>query len=131
MIYCDKEKYLEAHSELTGEEAETLLEKAQDSVDLMTGSKISGTGFSFFPERTRELIEKAVFSEADRILKNGFAEDASGGGEPVSVSLGSFSYSYGTSSAAAAAASERESFSGSAVKYLEAAGLLSRSIGVV
>lgn len=131
MIYCDKEKYLEAHSELTDEEAETLLENAQDSVDLMTGTKISRKGIAGFSEETCALIEKAVFAEANRILKNGFAEDTSGDGEPVSVSLGSFSYSYGTAAAASAAASEKESFSGTAMKYLEAAGLLSRSIGVI
>ena len=41
----------------------------------------------------KDMLEKAVFAQADYILENGGSvEDSSG--EPVSVTIGSFSYSY-------------------------------------
>ena len=125
--YADIEKYREMHTELNEDEVKRLLQKAEEAVGVLTGFIAEKRGLEGFGAFEKEMLEKAVFSQADYILENGGSvEDSSG--EPVSVTLGSFSYSYGTASAAKA--SSQSGFSKAALGYLEAAGVLSRRIGV-
>lgn len=125
--YTDVKKYMERQSEMSEEEAVKLIEKAEEAVGLMTGFVVEKQGLDSFGAFEKQMLEKAVFSQADYILENGGSvEDSSG--EPVSVTIGSFSYSYGTASAAKT--SSQSGFSKAALGYLEAAGVLSRRIGV-
>lgn len=125
--YSDVNKYMERQSEIGEDEAVNLIEKAEEAVGLMTGFVVEKRGLDSFGAFEKQMLEKAVFSQADYILENGGSvEDSSG--EPVSVTIGSFSYSYGTASAAKA--SSQSGFSKAALGYLEAAGVLSRRIGV-
>lgn len=125
--YSDVNKYMERQSEIGEDEAKRLIEKAEEVVGLMTGFAAEKCGLESFSAFERDMLEKAVFSQADYIFENGGSVDDSSG-EPVSVTIGSFSYSYGTASAAKA--SSQSGFSKAALGYLEAAGFLSRRIGV-
>lgn len=125
--YADIGKYMERQPEISGEEAKRLLEKAENEVGVMTGFAVEKRGFGNFGEFEREMIEKAVYAQADYMLENGGGIDNSTD-EPISVKLGSFSYSMGTGSAAKS--SSRGDFSKTALGALEAAGVLSRRIGV-
>ena len=118
---------MERQSEIGEYEAVKLIEKAEEAVGLMTGFAVEKRGLDSFSAFERDMLEKAVFSQADYIFENGGSVDDSSGG-PVSVTIGSFSYSYGTASAAKA--SSQSGFSKAALGYLEAAGFLSRRIGV-
>lgn len=125
--YADVNKFMERQTEMSEAEAVKLIEKAEEAVGLMTGFAVEKRGFESFGAFEKDMLEKAVFAQADYILENGGSvEDSSG--EPVSVTIGSFSYSYGTASAAKA--SSQSGFSKAALGYLEAAGFLSRRIGV-
>ena len=125
--YADVKKYMERQSEIGEDEAKKLIEKAEEAVGLMTGFAAEKRGFESLSAFEKDMLEKAVFAQADYVLENGGSvEDSSG--EPVSVTIGSFSYSYGTASAAKA--SSQSGFSKAALGYLEAAGFLSRRIGV-
>ena len=125
--YADVKKYMERQTGISEDEAEKLIEKAEEAVGLMTGFAVEKRGFDSFSAFEKNMLEKAVFAQADYILENGGSvEDSSG--EPVSVTIGSFSYSYGTASAAKS--SSQSGFSRAALGYLEAAGFLSRRIGV-
>lgn len=121
---------MERQTEIGADEAKKLLEKAEEAVELMTGFAVSRRGFENFGGEAKAFIEKAVFAQADYMLENG-GDIESGGDEPVSVTIGSFSYSYGSSAAANNAAASSSGFSKVALGYLEAAGLLSRRIGVI
>ena len=114
--YADIGKYMERQPEISGEE-----------VGVMTGFAVEKRGFGNFGEFEREMIEKAVYAQADYMLENGGGIENSTD-EPISVKLGSFSYSMGTGSAAKS--SSRGDFSKTALGSLEAAGVLSRRIGV-
>ena len=118
---------MERQSEIGEDEAKRLIEKAEEVVGLMTGFAAEKCGLESFSAFERAMLEIAVFSQADYIFENGGSVDDSSG-EPVSVTIGSFSYSYGTASAAKA--SSQSGFSKAALGYLEAAGFLSRRIGV-
>ena len=118
---------MERQSEIGEDEAKRLIEKAEEVVGLMTGFAAEKCGLESFSAFERDMLEKAVFSQADYIFENGGSVDDSSG-EPVSVTIGSFSYSYGTASAAKA--SSQSGFSKAALGYLEAAGFLSRRIWV-
>lgn len=125
--YADVNKYMERQTEMSEAEAKRLIEKAEEAVGLMTGFAAEKRGLESFSAFEKDMLEKAVFAQADYVLENGGSvEDSSG--EPVSVTIGSFSYSYGTTSAAKA--SSQSGFSKAALGYLEAAGFLSRRIGV-
>lgn len=125
--YADVNKYMERQTEMSEAEAVKLIEKAEKAVGLMTGFAAEKQGFESFSAFEKDMLERAVFAQADFILENGGSvEDSSG--EPVSVTIGSFSYSYGTASAAKG--SSQSGFSRAALGYLEAAGFLSRRIGV-
>ena len=125
--YADVKKYMERQSEIGEDEAKKLIEKAEEAVGLMTGFAAEKRGLESLSAFEKDMLEKAVFAQADYVLENGGSvEDSSG--EPVSVTIGSFSYSYGTASAAKA--SSQSGFSKAALGYLEAAGFLSRRIGV-
>lgn len=125
--YADVKKYMERQTEIGEDEAKKLIEKAEEAVGLMTGFAAEKQGLESFSAFEKDMLEKAVFAQADYILENGGSvEDSSG--EPVSVTIGSFSYSYGTASAAKS--SSQSGFSRAALGYLEAAGFLSRRIGV-
>lgn len=125
--YADVNKYIERQSEIGEDEAKRLIEKAEEAVGLMTGFAVEKRGLESFSAFEKEMLEKAVFAQADYVLENGGSvEDSSG--EPVSVTIGSFSYSYGTASAAKA--SSQSGLPKAAFGYLEAAGFLSRRIGV-
>lgn len=125
--YADVNKYMERQTEMSEAEAVKLIEKAEEAVGLMTGFAAEKQGFESFSAFEKDMLERAVFAQADYILENGGSvEDSSG--EPVSVTIGSFSYSYGTASAAKS--SSQSGFSRAALGYLEAAGFLSRRIGV-
>lgn len=125
--YADVNKYMERQTEMSGAEAVKLIEKAEEAVGLMTGFGAEKQGFESFSAFEKDMLERAVFAQADYILENGGSvEDSSC--EPVSVTIGSFSYSYGTASAAKG--SSQSGFSRAALGYLEAAGFLSRRIGV-
>lgn len=118
---------MERQTEMSEAEAKRLIEKAEEAVGLMTGFAAEKRGLESFSAFEKDMLEKAVFAQADYVLENGGSvEDSSG--EPVSVTIGSFSYSYGTTSAAKA--SSQSGFSKAALGYLEAAGFLSRRIGV-
>lgn len=118
---------MERQTGISEDEAEKLIEKAEEAVGLMTGFAVEKRGFDSFSAFEKDMLERAVFAQADYILENGGSvEDSSG--EPVSVTIGSFSYSYGTASAAKS--SSQSGFSRAALGYLEAAGFLSRRIGV-
>lgn len=125
--YAEIEKYMKRQAEISEEEAEKLLEKAEEAVGVMTGFAVEKRRFENFGEFERDMLEKAVFAQADYILGNG-GEMEGGMYEPVSVTLGSFSYSCGTASAAKSIS--KGGFSKAALGYLEAAGVLSRRIGV-
>lgn len=125
--YTDVKKYMERQSEMSEEEAVKLIEKAEEAVGIMTGFVVEKQGLDSFGAFEKQMLEKAVFSQADYILESGGSVEGSSG-EPVSVTIGSFSYSYGTASAAKA--SSQSGFSKVALGYLEAAGVLSRRIGV-
>ena len=122
---------MERQTEIGEDEAKKLLEKAEEAVELMTGFVVSRRGFENFGSEEKRLIEKAVFAQADYMLENGGDIESAGGDEPVSGTIGSFSYSYGSSAAANNAAASSGGFSKAALGYLEAAGLLSRRIGVI
>ena len=125
--YADVNKYMERQTEIGEDEAKKLIEKAEEAVGLMTGFAAEKQGLESFSAFEKDMLERAVFAQADYILENGGSvEDSSG--EPVSVTIGSFSYSYGTASAAKS--SSQSGFSRAALGYLEAAGFLSRRIGV-
>lgn len=125
--YADVNKYMERQTEMSEAEAVKLIEKAEEAVGLMTGFAAEKQGFESFSAFEKDMLERAVFAQADYILENGGSvEDSSG--EPVSVTIGSFSYSCGTASAAKS--SSQSGFSRAALGYLEAAGFLSRRIGV-
>lgn len=125
--YADVNKYMERQTEMSGAEAVKLIEKAEEAVGLMTGFVAEKQGFESFSAFEKDMLERAVFAQADYILENGGSvEDSSC--EPVSVTIGSFSYSYGTASAAKG--SSQSGFSRAALGYIEAAGFLSRRIGV-
>lgn len=118
---------MEQQTEMSEAEAVKLIEKAEEAVGLMTGFAAEKRGLESFSAFEKDMLEKAVFAQADYILENGGSvEDSSG--EPVSVTIGSFSYSCGTASAAKS--SSQSGFSRAALGYLEAAGFLSRRIGV-
>lgn len=119
---------MERQTEIGEDEAKKLLEKAEEAVELMTVFAVSRRGFENFGGEAKAFIEKAVFAQADYMLENG-GDIESGGDEPTSVTIGSFSYSYGSSAAKAAVTTS--GFSKAALGYLEAAGLLSRRIGVI
>lgn len=121
---------MERQTEIGEDEAKKLLEKAEEAVELMTGFAVSRRGFENFGAE-KAFIEKAVFAQADYMLENGGDVESGDGNEPVSVTIGSFSYSYGSSAAANNAAASSGGFSKAALGYLEAAGLLSRRIGVI
>lgn len=125
--YADIEKYMKRQAELSEDEALKLIEKAEEAVGVMTGFAVEKRRFENFGEFERDMLEKAVFAQADYILENG-GDSMESTGEPVSVTLGSFSYSYGTASAAKS--SSQGGFSKAALGYLEAAGVLLRRIGV-
>lgn len=127
--YADIEKYMERQTEIGADEAKKLLEKAEEAVELMTRFAVSRRGFENLSVGEKAFVEKAVYAQADHMLENG-GDIENNGGEPVSVTIGSFSYSYGSSAAANNAASTCR-FSSVALGYLEAAGLLSRRIGVI
>ena len=118
---------MERQTEIGEDEAKKLLEKAEEAVELMTGFAISRCGYENFCADEKQLIEKAVYAQADYMLENG-GDVESGGDEPTSVTIGSFSYSYGSSAAKNTASTG--GFSRVALGYLEAVGLLSRRIGV-
>lgn len=125
--YADVNKYMERQTEMSEAEAVKLIGKAEEAVGLMTGFVAEMRGLESFSAFEKDMLEKAVFAQADYILENGGSvEDSSG--EPVSVTIGSFSYSCGTASAAKG--SSQSGFSRAALGYLEAAGFLSRRIGV-
>lgn len=125
--YADVKKYMERQTEMSEAEAVKLIEKAEKAVGLMTGFAAEKQGLESFSEFEKDMLERAVFAQADYIFENGGSvEDSSG--EPVSVTIGSFSYSCGTASAAKG--SSQSGFSRAALGYLEAAGFLSRRIGV-
>lgn len=125
--YADVNKYMERQTEMSGAEAVKLIEKAEEAVGLMTGFVAEKRGLESFSAFEKDMLERAVFAQADDILENGGSvEDSSG--EPVSVTIGSFSYSYRTASAAKG--SSQSGFSRAALGYIEAAGFLSRRIGV-
>lgn len=116
---------MERQTEIGEDEAKKLIEKAEEAVGLMTGFAAEKRGLESFSAFEKDMLERAVFAQADYILENGGSvEDSSG--EPVSVTIGSFSYS----SASAAKGSSQSGFSRAALGYLEAAGFLSRRIGV-
>lgn len=118
---------MERQTEMSEAEAVKLIEKAEEAVGLMTGFAAEKQGFESFSAFEKDMLESAVFAQADYILENGGSvEDSSC--EPVSVTIGSFSYSCGTASAAKG--SSQSGFSRAALGYLEAAGFLSRRIGV-
>lgn len=125
--YADVKKYMERQTEIGEDEAKRLIQKAEETVGVLTGFVVERRGTEAFGTFEREMLEKAVFAQADYILENG-VESGGSSGEPVSVTLGSFSYSYGTS--AAAQSSSVSGFSRAALGYLETAGFLSRRIGV-
>lgn len=127
--YADIEKYREMHTELNEDEVKRLLQKAEEAVGVLTGFIAEKRGLEGFGAFEKEMLEKAVFAHADFILENG-EDDAESSDEPISVKLGSFSYSYGTTSAVSGT-SPRSDRSKAALGYLEAAGLLSRRIGVI
>ena len=125
--YADVNKYMERQTEMSEAEAVKLIGKAEEAVGLMTGFVAEMRGLESFSAFEKDMLEKAVFAQADYILENGGSvEDSSG--EPVSVTIGSFSYSCGTASAAKG--SSQSGFSRAVLGYLEAAGFLSRRIGV-
>ena len=126
--YADIEKYRKMHTELDENEVKRLLQKAEEAVGVLTGFAAEKRGLESFGAFEKEMLEKAVFAQADFILENG-EDDKDGSGEPISVKLGSFSYSYGTSSASGT--SSKSERSKAVLGYLEAAGLLSRRIGVI
>lgn len=109
------------------EEVLTLIGEAEEVIDILTGCKIIFRGYENLSETEKILVQKAVFSQAEYIRENG-SVDSLDGTEPVSCTLGSFSYSYGSSSAVQNVSSG--GYSSAAMSYLEAAGLLSRRIGV-
>lgn len=125
--YADIEKYMGLHTGISEDEALVLLEKAEAAVGVKAGFAVERRGFENFGAFEKEMLEKAVFAQADYILENG-GDSTESTGEPVSVTLGSFSYSYGTASAAKSVM--QGGFSKAALGYLEAAGVLSRRIGV-
>lgn len=125
--YADIEKYLKRQAELSEAEAARLLEKAEEAVGVRTGFAVERSGFDNFGTFERDMIERAVYAQADYILENGGDTEESSV-EPISVTLGSFSYSCGTASAAKSVM--QGGFSKAALGYLEAAGVLSRRIGV-
>lgn len=125
--YADVNKYMERQTEIGEAEAAKLIEKAEEAVGIMTGFAVERRGSDSFGAFERDMLERAVFAQADYILENGGSIGDSSD-EPVSVTLGSFSYSYGTASAAKS--SSQSGFSKAALGYLEAAGFLSRRIGV-
>lgn len=124
--YADIGKYMERQPEISEDEAKRLLEKAENEVGAMTGFAVEKRGFENFGEFERDMIEKAVYAQADYMLENGGIDNSTD--EPISVKLGSFSYSMGTGSAAKS--SSRSAFSKTTLGFLEAAGVLSRRIGV-
>lgn len=126
--YADIEKYREMHAELSEDEVKKLLQKAEETVGVLTGFAAEKRGIESFGAFEKEMLEKAVYAQADYILENG-DDDEEGSDEPISVKLGSFSYSYGTSSASGT--SSKSERSKAVLGYLEAAGLLSRRIGVI
>lgn len=128
MAYCDIKKYMEKNPEMGEEEASKLIGEAEQVIDILTGCKIIFRGYENLSETEKKLVEKAVLAQAEYIRENG-SVDSSDSIEPVSVTLGSFSYSYASSSAVQNVSSG--GFSSAAMSYLEAAGLLSRRIGVI
>lgn len=126
--YCDIKKYMEKNPEMGEEEASRLIGEAEQVIDVLTGCKIIFRGYENLSKIEKTLVEKAVLAQAEYIRENG-SVDSADSTEPVSVTLGSFSYSYGSSSAVKSVSSG--GYSSAAIGYLEAAGLLSRRIGVI
>lgn len=127
--YADIEKYREMHTELNEDEVKRLLQKAEEAVGVLTGFIAEKRGLESLGAFEKEMLEKAVYAQADFILENG-EDDAEISDEPISVKLGSFSYSYGTTSAVSGTSPKSDRLK-AVFGYLEAAGLLSRGIGVI
>ena len=66
--YTDVKKYMERQSEMSEEEAVKLIEKAEEAVGLMTGFVVEKQGLDSFGAFEKQMLEKAVFSQADYIL---------------------------------------------------------------
>jgi len=112
----------DSYEPLYPEELEAILERAADIVDSVTGGRLNCAG-ERLPPAVREKAVLAIFAEAAFIERNGGLSSLDSS-SPVQMSLGKFSYMHASGTV------ERKAFPVSplAVSYLEAVGLLGRSL---
>lgn len=126
MAYADSDYYFHSYGGACSEdEIESLLDKAERTVDMLTGRKIAEIGFENLSENIRERVKRAVCAEADYIEQNG--EDGIDGNEPAEVTIGRFRYVCSSSDGG----SSRGAYSAEAISLLEASGLMGRRMAVL
>ncbi len=110
----------------TADDIDTLIDRAGEIIDILTGGKITGAGgIEKLPDYAAERVKCAVAAEVDYLDRNGGLSSLDSS-TPVQMTLGRFSYMNG------AGTSERRSFPVSAMAegFLELSGLLSRNIDI-
>ncbi len=119
MAYADLTYYTDTYkgTDAPTDEIETLLERASDDIDAVTGDGVEMDDLSAFQ---KTLVQKATCAQADYYVLNG--EIYNTGGSAQQESIGKYSYNAGNGGAVSSLYAPRM------LQYLERAGLMGRQV---